>query len=74
MLTPPKRIIPLPQSCDTFVFVQASSSKGVGTLFGKNSDRPSNEEHEVIRIPHSQYEQNEVVQCTYISVPQASDH
>ena len=39
MLTP---AIPPPQSCDTFVYVV----QGSGTLFGKNSDRPSDEHHE----------------------------
>jgi len=64
---------PPPRSCDTFVYVQAPSLEGAGTLFGKNSDRPSAERHEVIRIPRKRHRENEVVQCTYISVPQASE-
>lgn len=64
--------IPPPLSCDTFVYVQAPSSLGVGTLFGKNSDRPSEEHHEVIRISRSVHNEDEVVQCTHISVPQAT--
>ena len=47
MLAPDTR--PPPRSCDTFVCVRAATG-GVGpacTLFGKNSDRPSEEAHEV---------------------------
>ena len=69
----PTTAVPAPQSCDTFVYVQAPSLKGAGTLFGKNSDRPSGEQHEVIRIPHLRHKENEVVQCTYIGVPQAPE-
>mmetsp|Transcript_44520 Transcript_44520/g.93409 ORF Transcript_44520/g.93409 Transcript_44520/m.93409 type:complete len:426 (+) Transcript_44520:84-1361(+) len=71
MLTP--KAVPAPQSCDTFVYIQAPSSKGPATLFGKNSDRPSAEHHEVVRIPHLRHKENEVVHCTYIGVPQASE-
>lgn len=70
MLTPS---IPPPRSCDTFVYVQAPSSQGPGTLFGKNSDRPAEENHEVIRIPRQRHEGNDVVKCTFMSVPQASE-
>ncbi|KAL7523653.1 hypothetical protein ACHAXR_000272, partial [Thalassiosira sp. AJA248-18] len=66
--------IPPPQSCDTFVYVQAPSLQGTtGTLFGKNSDRPSSEAHEVIRVRHLRHKENAVVECTYITVPQASE-
>ncbi|KAL9188501.1 hypothetical protein ACHAXT_006879 [Thalassiosira profunda] len=61
---------PPPRSCDTFVYVQAPSAQGAGTLFGKNSDRPSEERHEVVRVPRRDGGGGEV-QCTYISVPQA---
>ena len=43
---------PPPRSCDTFVCVRAATD-GVGpacTLFGKNSDRPSEEAHEVLLL------------------------
>ena len=43
---------PPPRSCDTFVCVRAATG-GVGpacTLFGKNSDRPSEEAHEVCAL------------------------
>ncbi len=64
---------PSPRSCDTFVFVGATSPGASGTLFGKNSDRPSEENHEVIRIPSSHYDEGSSVECTFISIPQARD-
>lgn len=76
-------LVPPPKSCDTFVYVGApilhKSKKlltGTGTLFGKNSDRPCEERHEVIRVRPRSYEsttsqkEEHVVQCTYINVPQ----
>ena len=65
-----------PLSCDTFVFVGAKTSceDSSGTLFGKNSDRPSDENHEVIRIPSCvQYDKGDSVECTFISIPQAQE-
>ncbi len=44
-----------------------------GTLFGKNSDRPSEENHEVIRVPSSHYESDSFVDCTFIKIPQARE-
>lgn len=61
---------PPPRSCDTFVFLAASPS---GTLFGKNSDRPADENHEVIRTPSSQYCEGDLVKCTFINIPQAAE-
>ena len=68
--------VPPPLSCDTFVFVGAKTSceDSSGTLFGKNSDRPSDENHEVIRIPSCvQYDKGDSVECTFISIPQAQE-
>jgi len=63
--------LPPPRSCDTFVMVGVKTScESKGTLFGKNSDRPSDENHEVIRIPSSRYADDEFVECTFIRVPQ----
>ena len=66
---------PPPRSCDTFVFVGSSggeSSAPAATLFFKNSDRPSDEEHEVVHFPAAEHPPGAKVQCTYISIPQAS--
>ena len=62
---------PPPRSCDTFVFVGGGASGPACTLFGKNSDRPSDEEHEVVYAPAAQHPEGSTVKCTYISIPQA---
>lgn len=64
---------PPPRSCDTFVIVGGKGGGDApGTLFFKNSDRPSEEEHEVVCLPATDYAAGAVVQCTYISIPQVS--
>lgn len=66
--------MPPPRSCDTFVFVGAATClESSGTLFGKNSDRPSDENHEVIRIPPSHHDDDEFVECTFLRIPQARE-
>ena len=69
--TPPR---PPPRSCDTLVYVRAEPG-GIGplcTLFGKNSDRPSDEVHEVIHVPAATHAEGATVRCTHIEIPQAS--
>ena len=63
---------PPPRSCDTFVCVRAATG-GVGpacTLFGKNSDRPSEEAHEVIYYPRQAHPAGATLRCTHIEIPQ----
>jgi hypothetical protein len=69
---PPARdlVPPPPRSCDTFVFVAGEGGPS-GTLFGKNSDRPSDEEHEVVVFPAASHAPGSMVRCTYISIAQA---
>ena len=43
---------------------------GLPVCFGKNSDRPSEEEHQVIHSPRRRYAEGTNVKCTYIEVPQ----
>lgn len=62
---------PQPRSCDTFVYVAGLGGPAC-TLFGKNSDRPSEEEHEVVYFPAQVYEKGARVRCTYVEVDQAS--
>lgn len=57
------------KSCDTLVFVAGTGGPAC-TLFGKNSDRPSEEEHEVIHIPAQNFAEGAMVKCTYIEIPQ----
>lgn len=62
---------PCPTSCDTFVYLPQEGSS-LPACFGKNSDRPSNEEHLVVHLPRvSQAEAK--VKCTYIEIPQVAE-
>jgi len=38
-------------------------------IIGKNSDRDSNEAHELLLIPHAHHQYGEKVSCTYIEIP-----
>lgn len=70
----PSQTRPPPRSCDTLVYVRAETG-GHGplcTLFGKNSDRPSDEVHEVIYVPAAMHAEGSTVRCTHIEVPQAA--
>ena len=64
---------PPPRSCDTFVFVGGGGRVGAPahTLFGKNSDRPSDEAHEVIYVPARTYAPGAKVRCTHIEIAQS---
>ena len=57
---------PPPRSCDTFAYVVAN----VGTVFGKNADRPSEEAHEVLYVPAAAHPDGAMLKCTHISIPQ----
>ena len=49
---------------------------GVGpahTLFGKNSDRPSDEVHEVVAFPRTTHAAGSMVRCTHIEIPQVAE-
>lgn len=58
-----------PESCDTFV-VLGDRTKGGHVIFGKNSDRPSEEVQEVVYEPQADHDDGSKVQCTYIEVDQ----
>ena len=62
---------PQPNSCDTFVFLSPDDSCIPG-CFGKNSDRPSDEEHLIVHIPGGRQARSKV-QCTYIEIPQVAE-
>lgn len=63
---------PPPLSCDTFVYV-AGEGGPAHTIFGKNSDRPAEEQHEVVFFPRSsQHPPNSTVRCTHIEIPQCT--
>ncbi len=58
--------------CDTFVAVGSGTADGA-LVFGKNSDRPTDEEQLPIRCPARQHSVGARVRCTYIDIPQATE-
>ena len=61
-----------PKGCDTFVAYPPTTANG-HVVFGKNSDRPSGELQPLMRYPRTQYPENSVLKCTYLSIPQARE-
>ena len=68
-------------SCDTFVAVgfrinfkneesAISSPLPSVTVFGKNSDRPNDERHEVVYHPRTNHKEGSNLKCQYIIIPQ----
>jgi secernin len=55
--------------CDTFVALPDSTLDG-SVIFGKNSDRPADEIQDVVIYESQNYQPGELLQCTYISIPQ----
>jgi len=55
--------------CDTFVLLPDFTENGK-FYFAKNSDRDPNEAHEVAIIPRKEDLEDDLLQCTYISIPQ----
>ena len=58
--------------CDTLVAL-GNSTKDGSVIFGKNSDRPSNEVQLITYAPRTEHSMGEEVKCTYISIPQVSE-
>jgi len=56
--------------CDT-IAATASATVDGSTLFGKNSDREPNEAQNLCHIPEQTHDPGAMVQCTYLSIPQA---
>ena len=56
--------------CDTLVALGNATLDG-SVLFAKNSDREANEAHQIEFVPAADHETGEMLQCTYISIPQA---
>ena len=55
--------------CDTFVAL-GSATKDGSVIFGKNSDRPQNEQQPLAYFKRENHPPNTQVRCTYISIPQ----
>ncbi|KAM4626628.1 secernin-3 isoform 1-T2 [Discoglossus pictus] len=58
-----------PCSCDTFVALPPATV-GNRIIFGKNSDRPSDEVQEIVYFPEKTYLTGETLECTYIKIEQ----
>ncbi len=59
-----------PKGCDTFVAYPPTTANG-HVIFGKNSDRPAGEGQSIKRYPATNHPDKSMVECTYISIPQA---
>ncbi|XP_072903294.1 secernin-3 [Hemitrygon akajei] len=60
-----------PRSCDTFVALPPATVDNQ-IIFGKNSDRPSDEVQEVVFFPAATHQPGDKVECTYIQVDQVA--
>ena len=58
-------------SCDTMVALGISTKSG-NLIFAKNSDRPLTEAQPLVVYPAGDHKPDEMVQCTYIKIPQAA--
>ena len=58
--------------CDTYVCLGTWSKDG-NVIFGKNSDRLSNEVQLITHKPRMRYSKGEKVECTHISIPQVTE-
>ena len=58
--------------CDTFVAFGSATADGA-LVFGKNSDRPADEEQVPVHLPGRRYSPGAEVRCTYIEIPQAAE-
>ncbi len=57
--------------CDTLVALNNSTADG-SVLFAKNSDREPNEAHHLMLVPAAEHEPDEMLKCTYVSIPQVA--
>ena len=60
-----------PRGFDTFVALPPATPAGV-CIFGKNSDRPVGEGQSITRYPAADYDGQQQLQCTYVSIPQVA--
>jgi secernin len=60
------------RACDTWVALRdATADRSV--ILAKNSDRPPMEAQPLVQVIHGKHGPGEVVQCTYIKVPQVAE-
>lgn len=58
--------------CDTYICL-GSFSKDGSVIFGKKSDRLSNEAQLITHSPRTRYSKGDQVKCTHMSIPQVSE-
>ncbi len=58
--------------CDTFVALGSATYNGE-VIFGKNSDRPYNEQQPIVYIPKQRHNPNTDLKCTYLAIPQVEE-
>ena len=58
--------------CDTFVALGSATRNGE-VIFGKNSDRPYDEQQPIVYFPKQRHKYNSKLKCTYISIPQVEE-
>jgi len=56
--------------CDTFIALPDATLDGK-LIFGKNSDRPNGEIQDVVSFLAQEYLADDILQCTYLQIPQA---
>jgi len=56
--------------CDTFALGPSFTADG-SFIFAKNSDREPGEAHLVVSIPQQEHASGDMLECTYIEIPQA---
>ncbi len=59
-------------SCDTWVALPDATADG-SVILAKNSDRPPMEAQPLVQVPRRQNPSGDMVQCTYLAIPQAAE-
>jgi secernin len=59
-------------ACDTWVALRDATADH-SVILAKNSDRPPMEAQVLVQMPHQRHAPGEMVQCTYIRIPQVAD-
>ena len=60
------------KSCDTWVAMQDATADH-SVILAKNSDRPPMEAQPLVQFPRKSYAAGDMVQCTYIKIPQVAE-
>ena len=58
--------------CDTIIALGPATKDG-STIFGKNSDREPDEVQNLVIRPHLKHDPDEIVNCSYVTIPQVQE-